>query len=576
MQFPILNAKENPRGNTSAFFGLNRTESAGEGEFSDCLNLSTEHYPCLAPRKSRNEYTINGSIKNIQSVIAPKYTSDEDIDGFTGVADGAFWYRDVRVPFEEEDMQIPESDNICLADFNGYIIIAPVMYYFSYLPNSEGVIDPVVKKMEKGIADIEVTLYSSGDIDADGAVVNYLKADSSDAWEMFSSGDAVILSGFEGDMAVNNTAEIDSIYKVADEKTPISCVVEKIDGRKMYIQMYNNKGVALNLMNGESVANEAEAVISVRIPIPEMNWVCVHNNRLWGTNPNGELIYASKIGDPFNFNTFAGLTSDSWYSQVGTKGGFVGLASYRDNIVAFKRDYIHHVYGDKPINYAIPKQLSDCGCIDIRSAIEIGSVLYFMGYNGFYAYTGGQPEIISDKLARRYKSAVAMSDGIRYIVSAVDEEGVCELLTYDPRYNVWLKEDDLRVVSSLKWHNKLYAACKNEMVSLYQENNSDDVGFMMATGRITEDVIDEKGINEIFIVADIKDKSGRIDVYTDGEEQGMKLWGSITKRGYRASRVPVKLIRGDAYRIILKGKGNVIVHRIERCVSQGGRGYADR
>lgn len=572
MEYPIINAAGNPKGNTTNFMGINRRDVIAEGEFSDCTNLSTEHYPCLAPRKSRLKYGIGEQIKNIQAIIAPKYKSG-GMGGFTGVADGKFYYMDKEIEFEADDMGIEKNSIVCLVDFNGYIIICPQMYYFSYVPQSDGEIEYKVKKMEKGKDDIKVTLYSSGDIESDGAVENYLKAADSSAWDCFESGNSIMLSGFSGDLEKNNTVEIDSVYKVTDDKVPISCVIERIDGKKMYFQMYNQKGVALNLTNGSGIANGVSAVISVRIPIPAMNWVCVHNNRLWGTNPNGELIYASKIGDAFNFNTFMGLTSDSWYSQVATKGDFIGIASYRSNVVAFKRDYVQHVYGDKPVNFQIPKQLSDCGCIDMRSVVEIGSVLYFMGYNGFYAYTGGQPELISDKLCKKYKSAVAFSDGIKYMVSADTGEGECEFLVFDPRYNIWLKEDGLQVVSSLKWHNGVYAATAD---SVYKFNDgAENVEFSASSGWLFEDMTNQKGINELFIVADIKGK-GRVDVYTKSENGGLKLWGTINKPGYRTYHIPVKLIRDDCCKIILKGEGDVIIHRIERRVSTGGKNYADK
>ena len=88
--------------------------------------------------------------------------------------------------------------------------------------------------------------------------------------------------------------------------------------------------------------------VTIEISIPDISWACVHNNRLFGTGTNGEYIYASKLGDCFNFNSFRGLADDSWYSEIGTAGEFTGIVSYRTAVVAFKSNYIHHIYGDSP------------------------------------------------------------------------------------------------------------------------------------------------------------------------------------------------------------------------------------
>ena len=114
-----------------------------------------------------------------------------------------------------------------------------------------------------------------------------------------------------------------------------------------------------------------------------MDHICVHNNRLWGTAQNGEYLYASKLGDCLNFNSFQGLGDDSWYGMVGTAGGFTGnlrppLPLWRP----LKRDCIHHIYGDGPQNFSIPKQTMG-GCLDSRSIAELGGVLYFLSAAGF-------------------------------------------------------------------------------------------------------------------------------------------------------------------------------------------------
>lgn len=580
MQIPIINASPNKKTNTSVFYGLNRTDRGNEGEFLDMVNMSSSHFPCLSPREKREEAFERSDIR---AVIAPKYEDAEDkISSFTGVAGCNFYYRDEKIDFEsDDDMDIPSGGDITLCDFNGIIVICVYeketdksrMYYYDYTATGSN----LVKNMEKGVSGISCRVSSSGNPNEDASVTNcieYVSGGGSEFTWNFEAGDSIFLEGFGGTYAVNNTVNMDSRFETADAKRAISCIVEKVEGKKLYFQMYNYMAERLVLKSDTSRNINTTANISIHSKLPVMNHVCVHNNRLWGTNPNGEYVYASKLGDCFNFNSFAGLSNDSYYSEIGTKGDFVGIVSYRDNLVAFKRDYIHHIYGDKPSNFTIPKQLSDCGCIDIKSAVEIKGVLYFLGYNGFYEYTGGQPSLISNKLNTTYKTAVGMSDGDRYIVSALRRDnGEYELLAYDTRYDVWHKEDSLKAVGSFKWHNKLYIAGSDGYVHIRDAAEGDEKVNWQCDSVITyEDIFDDKGVNEIWIRAKLSEGAS-VTVYTSTDGGDWIKHETLLPKGLKVYRVPVRFKKGESFQYRLKGHGAAVIYDIERIVYVGGRPY---
>ena len=74
-----------------------------------------------------------------------------------------------------------------------------------------------------------------------------------------------------------------------------------------------------------------------------------YNNRLWGCS--GSTIYASKLGDPTNWNYFKSLSTDSYAVDVGSDGDFTGCAATPSHLVFFKDNVIHKLYGSKPSNY---------------------------------------------------------------------------------------------------------------------------------------------------------------------------------------------------------------------------------
>lgn len=567
MKFPKIAAKANPSAQITQFGGINRQADARPGEFTQMTNLCSDAYPNLTPRPSREKISLTEGIGKIQAVIA---SGDEAFEGFTGIADGHFYYKGTQIPMEDEQMRLAD-ESFCLAEFNGKILIAPCMYYYSPFPAVETrETVQMVRRMSRGVRGVSVRIYGQGDTSQLDNVSNYLQAEV-DWGSIFNVGDAVALSGFTGDLEENNTRDIDSRNQSAEEGRPVSAIVEKIETNRLYLQLYNRKGSRLVFQKSSQNASGQQATIDVTVPIPQMNWICVHLNRLWGTNPNGERIYASKIGDPFNFYTFEGLATDSWYSEVGTRGGFIGLCSYRDNIVAFKQDYIHQVYGDKPSNYSIPKQLSDCGCLDMRSVCQVGAVLYFLGSGGFYAYTGGQPRLISEPLRRDYQRAAAMTDGKKYYVSAKEEGGRAELMVFDPQRWMWHQEDGLEAVGFFRSGGKLYAASGDALYCF--EKGEETVAWMAEFVPMTEDATLEKGICDLFVQAEIFSGS-KMKVFSAVDGQEFVLWSVLEGSGFQTFRVPLRLRKGSRYQIRLEGEGKVLLHAVERILYGGGKRYS--
>ncbi len=594
MIYNLIRTKGNAGEQIAGFGGLNRTDNTEKNEFADMINLSSDKYPFLTPSRAAKN-ALENNISGIRAVIAPQYSSNADIEGFTGVAKGGkantrtknkFYYNGREIDFaDNENMSIPDVD-VTLADFNGRIIICYYglvkdengrdkethdMYYYDYTATGDG----TVKKMEKGFSGknvITCTAYSSGNPNTDFSVINYLYS-SGITWP-FKEGDSVFIEGFQN--IENNTIHLDSRYQDVSPTRAISCIVEKVEKDKLYLQMYNRNGNALVFKNESNKSG-----VSVYTKIPTMNHVCIHNNRLWGTNPNGEYIYASKQGDCFNFNTFQGLANDSFYAEIGTAGGFAGIVSFRDTLVAFKRDYIHHVYGDKPANFTIPKQLSDCGCIDIRSAAQVGTTMYFLGYDGIYAYVGGQPTLISKKLDRKYKSAVAMTDGQKYIVSCKGDKGN-ELFVLDTEHGLWHMEDYIDAVDSFRWHDKLYIATADKVYeygalsfndSEYKQEDEKEYNWACESVIIHDDTFDNKGVTELWIRARI-DEGSEIKVLTS-EDGGVFLdRGTLKGMGtLKVYRIPIRFINGEFYQYRLEGTGNAVIYSIERVLSLGGRQY---
>lgn len=201
--------------------------------------------------------------------------------------------------------------------------------------------------------------------------------------------------------------------------------------------------------------SEATAV-TVKRAVPDMDYICVNENRLWGCK--GDTIYASKLGDPTNWNVFDGLSTDSWTTETGTDGIFTGCCSFQSYPTFFKEGSAFKVLGDEPKDFTLRK-LNVVGVKNkcSKTIVEITGYLYYVSAIGVVKWNGGDyPSVVSHAIGplpglfsdENNRTAVAGTDGVRYIIEAVWanwawEEGEPKSIrrfrtfVYDPRVNTW-------------------------------------------------------------------------------------------------------------------------------------------
>lgn len=124
------------------------------------------------------------------------------------------------------------------------------------------------------------------------------------------------------------------------------------------------------------------------------------NNRLWGASNLENTIYASALGDFFNFSQYEGISTDGYAVAVTAAGEFTGGCALSDGVIFFKKDRIYKITGDYPEEYTMYEHV----CAGVRpgaerSVVVIENVAYYLGEFGVYAYSGGDsPVLLSRKL----------------------------------------------------------------------------------------------------------------------------------------------------------------------------------
>lgn len=345
--FPYLADKRKSEEYTVQFRGINYSEAYSDGEMEDCFNLSSEKYPCLSPRRERKK--------------EGEYSSPSTIHAKEGlvVIDGT------QVIYNGKVVGEVEAGRKQIATVGNFVVIFPDKVYYNTAEDT-------FQSMETGVS-------AAGLVFANDDKESTITAKAGYTWP-FRVGDAVEISGCA--VADNN-------------KTPI---IRRVDG--------NVLGFYPNTLK----AGTESGTVSVKRNVPDLDYICESNYRLWGVK--GNTILGSKYADPLNFFCYDGLAGDSYYVDVGTEGAFTGCMPYSGHICFFKENVLHKLYGSKPSNYQIVTSHVygvQEGCE--RSLALVNEQLLYKGVNGIYAYAGGVPELISTKFGtRRYSEASADRD----------------------------------------------------------------------------------------------------------------------------------------------------------------------
>ncbi len=278
----------------------------------------------------------------------------------------------------------------------------------------------------------------------------YLAIECAGIIEGVKEGDGIKISGFEGDYAFLNSAyTVEGVEYNGDPSYKL--------GRLIVTAPRVPEFLTWEMVNADIV---------VRRDFPYMDFVCEMGNRLYGCSSENHEVYASKLGDPFNWNVFQGVSTDSYAATVGSPGPFTGCIGYRDSVLFFKEDCIHILSGTRPATFQLDT-LESNGVQrgSDKSLCIVNETLYFKGTDGYYAYAGGLPQFVSMQLGEKNTGTAYASgtDGVRYYTYLLDKGAGSRIadarnvFVYDTRRGIWTREDDLWVSCFASLGTVLYA-----------------------------------------------------------------------------------------------------------------------
>lgn len=504
------------------FGGYCHTLSAGEGAIYDMRNLTGENAPLLSSRRPRSVLRTLEKPNGLYAADSLFY-----VDGTSFCVDGVPCGTVTDTPKR-------------FACLGAYLLIFPDKAYYHCSTGEFGSLESTYT----GAVTIGAGSYAG-----ESAAANTVRADGVNWADYFRIGDAVTIAGCTKHAENNKTV-----------------IIREIAGNAL--RFYENTFTT-------DSAGDSEDAVTVARTLPALDYVCVNENRLWGCC--GDTIYASKLGDPFNFNVFDGLSTDSYAVNVGSAGSFTGCVSYLGYAIFFKEDQIYKIYGTKPSNFKTMASASLGVAQGSDGSLAVaGETLYYLSREGVMAYTGGLPECISSGFgAVRYSKGVGASSGLRYYLSVQSGEGDA-FFVYDTQTEEWYREDDTRLVGSgrkgelylLDSTGKLFL-CGDAQEIPADATQEECVKSMVEFGDFTEQDPCRKGLSRLLLRLELE-RGSTVTVSIMFDSDGVwRRAGQLRAAKKRSFDLPIIPRRCDHYRVKIEGEGAWTLYSLARVYYSG-------
>lgn len=322
--------------------------------------------------------------------------------------------------------------------------------------------------------------------------------------------------------------------------------------------------------------------LTVELKIPDLDYVCEANNRLWGCSyakVDGTLtneIRCCALGDFRNWYRFMGISTDSYVMSVGSDGKFTGAFSLQGVPLIWKEDYLHKISGTMPSNFT----LNTIKCRGVqdgswRSLAVVNETLYYKARADVMAFDGAMPYSVSEKLGtEKYYEAVGGAARDKYYINMRDGSYRWHMYVLDTARGLWHKEDEASVRHMANVSGDLILAVGVEGGSrlMVAEQGEEDVEWSATFGIFGFQYEQQKYLSRFNIRAQMSAGSTmKMEIMYDSDGKWVKA-GETRCPSLRTVLLPIIPRRCDHCQVRLSGKGTVKLYSIARVLRQGADG----
>lgn len=618
MFLPEIVENENTRSMITQWRGYNHNYSIGMGEFYDMENMTVDSFPIMTARDVRPTllealhgyrailYTdgtlawLDGNIFHFKSWeldLAPLYEGSLEVS----------WADQHNLFTDAPDAEVVLWEEETMIRFGTYILIFPK-------PTShEPKIWVDIEKRTAGL--IESHFVSATDV----TITYSIATQEGGAYQNLVVQETAPANPSEGDYWLNNTEGYEglNVYLQSSWQPVPTCYIKiaienagfddyfsvgdivNMNVSDSEIREYNNGSMIqavtddyftiIGLMHEAQKTETTSAGYKLEVSreLPTMDFICADKNRLWGCrygwDSEGMIneIYASKLGDFKNWNSYQGIATDSYAATIGIPGRFTGCISYGGYPTFFKENAIIRVSGNYPAEYNVMT-------MDARGVQEgsekslaiVGEALYYKAPGGVMVYDGSLPRMISHEFGRSdsyYYDGIAGVCGFKYYLELSNAQGAKRVFVYDSEYGLWTKENQIGpsphylLGFSGATDGRLFAFAFDKIYGMGLSDNElytnkkpgeEFASWFVESGDIGIDIPEFKFVSKFTIRAFIPAMSEiNVSIQYDG-----KHWEDVgTIRGYAETMTHVISFapyRCDHFKFKLSGHGKVRLYSL--------------
>ena len=609
---------------TNSFGGYNHQEVINDGEMFNQTNMSGHLYPVLAPRRKRG-------------------ITCWDVEGQTSVPLNGIHGRDQLVFIRGTDVyynltqvtgiSVSTNSNMLpkkIVSMGAYVCIWPDKKYFNTIDTTdcggmevhkEAAGASVSLTMCRGDGtDYDTTQITLSATPPDPATNGQLWMDQSgeyDVLRQYSSNNMdwvevpsvyvkIALTGIGSGIreydAVNISGlELKDINNPTEDEIRLAKAIDALNGSNIVYGAGANYVIIAGLIPQSAAAGDLKAqTIHIDRSVPDLDYVCESNNRLWGCKygmENGQAvneIRASKLGDFRNWQCFMGLSTDSYTASIGTDGPFTGAIAQRGYPVFFKENAIHRVSGNTPSSFSI--QTTNARGVQYgswRSLAIVSENIYYKSRDGVMLYDGNMPVSVSENLGGvLYSDARAGALKNMYYISMKDANNAWHLFTFDTEKGTWQREDATQALGFGTVEDELYWIDeeKNAIVTANgtllsadadEAHVEDEISWMAEFGisgveyrptnygKARGDIAGNHYMSRFDIRMYLEDgKQAYLEIMYDSDG----VWtdqGTIRGHSMKSFVLPVIPRRCDHLRFRIRGSGEMRIYSIARILEVG-------
>ena len=594
MYLPKLENIQSSRESATEFRGYNHTHRVSGKEFYDMKNMSGRNYPALSPRVQRGK---NGPA-NVLGLHA---------------ADKLYWVSEVY----KSDMSGTYGALFC--NVRIHPATSPETYAWKELTNEQvftlstepkTMINMGAKILiwpDKVIYDtannqfeyLENKVTTSGNIN-----LQLCKVDATD-YQTYTTSDTAPSDPTDGQLWMNTSVTPHvlmqySVLYLSWQSIPTTYIKMSKTGIGVGFKEYDAvtiSGASNSILNGDFIlygvtddyivitgtldqAGTESSAVTIERKVPDMDFLCEHNNRIWGCSSSKHEIYACKLGDPTNWNYFTDQATASYSATIGSTGDFTGCISHGGYVLFFKENEVITLHGNKPSNF----QLDYTRCRGVekgseRSLCVVNETLYYKSAYDICAYGATQPTPVSGALGNvHYKNAVAGSIGSLYYISMEDDSGERWLFSYDDKLGLWHKIDNINIEMFATYGKDLYFMTNDDIYSVNgtflqnfesQKKLESPVEWYAETGDIGMGIPNNKYISKLQFRLEVPEGSMvKIELQYDSDGQWIEKY-RINATRLRSFTVPIIPRRCDHMKVRISGVGDCKIYSFTRTVEEG-------